>query len=146
MLFPPAGIFFGFLSAAAGIASLIKPGGAEVAGVLDLINPTKITTCAARWAFSNAGNPTGGLGVGGIISTANTLRKVYNGVDVVFEGVGPVGLGGSALSLGYGLYDAGIGHADLSPQSVFQTGCTSTMTGCLDEQWRIAGSNVSGTH
>ena len=144
MIFPPAGIFFAFLSAGAGIASLIKPGGAEVAAVLDLINPSKIATCAARWGFSNSGNPTGGLGVGGMMSTANTFRKLYQGVDVVFEKVGPLGVLGGAASLGYGLYDAGIGHAELGTQSVEQLRGTSTMTGCLDQQWRIAGSNITG--
>ena len=143
LLFPPAGIFFAFLGAAAGIVNLI-PHGKEVAGVLDLINPTKITGCAARWAFSNTGNPTGGLNPGSIGSLAWTGFKVYQGKDVITRNIGAFGIGGSVLGTAAGLYDAGIHHAELGPQSMEQLAGTSTMTGCLDDQWRIAGSNLSG--
>ena len=143
MLFPPAGMFFAFLGAMAGIVNLIPHGG-EVAAVLDLINPTKITTCAARWGFTNSGDPTGGYGVGGMVSGANTLRKVWQGKDVIFEKVGPLGIAGGLASLGYGVYEAGGGNVDLSPQTVEELAGTSTMTGCLDAQWRAAGSNLSG--
>ena len=143
MVFPPAGILFAFLGAGAGILNLI-PHGKEVAGVFDLLNPTKITTCAARWGFSNTGDPTGGLGAGGIISTANTTRKVLNGINVLSEKVGPLGIAGGIAGAGYGLYDAGIGHTDLSPQSIEDLAGTSTMTGCLDKQWHTVGSNLGG--
>ncbi len=143
LLFPPAGIFFAFLGAAAGIVNLI-PHGAEVAGVLDLINPTKITTCAARWAFSNTGNPTGGLNPGSIGSLAWTGFKVYKGKDVITQNIGKFGIGGSVLGTAAGLYEAGIHHAELGPQSVEELAGTSTMTGCLDDQWRITGSNLTG--
>ncbi len=50
-------------------------------------------------------------------------------------------------SLGYGLYDAGIGDANLiGPQSLEELEDRSTITGCLDEQWRVTGSNLSGTN
>ena len=164
MAFPPAGILFSVLGAAAGLAASI-PGGDKVAAVFDLVNPTKITVCAAQWAFNNDGNPTGNTNVGAIVSTANTIRKVINGADVLTQpvadlrtlpGIGaklperlgnlPGGLsfalGGAAL--GYGLYSAGIGGTDLSPQTVEQLRDTSTMTSCLDEQWRAAGSDITG--
>jgi hypothetical protein len=141
MLFPPAGIFFAFLGAMAGIASMI-PGGGGVASVFDLVNPTKITACAARWGFTNAGDPTGGYGGGSLLSGANTLRKVWQGKDVLFEKVGPLGMAGGAASLAYGLYEAGAGKVDLSPQTVEELAGTSTMTGCLNQQWKAAGANL----
>jgi hypothetical protein len=143
LLFPPAGIFFAFLGAAAGIVQFI-PHGKEVAGVLDLINPTKITACAARWGFSNTGNPTGGVNPGSIGSLAWTGFKVYKGKDVITQNIGKFGIGGAVLGTATGLYEAGIHHAELGPQSVEQLAGTSTMTGCLDDQWRIANSNLSG--
>lgn len=143
MIFPPAGIFFAFLGAAAGIVNLI-PHGKEVAGVLDLINPTKITTCAAQWGFSNTGNPSGGLNPGSILSAANTGRKLYKGVEVMFEKVGKFGAAGAVAGTALGLYSAGIAHAELGVQTVEQLAGTSTMTGCLDNQWHVVGSNISG--
>jgi hypothetical protein len=142
-LFPPAGILFAVLGAGAGIADLI-PGGGTAASVFNLLNPTSITTCAARWAFTNSGNPTGGDNVGSILSTANTVRKVANGADVITAPIGPVGAAGGLASLGMGLYSAGIGNTDFSPQTVEQLNGTSTMTNCLDDQWSAAGANVSG--
>ncbi len=48
-------------------------------------------------------------------------------------------------SLGYGLDDAGIGNANLvGPQSLGARGHIDDH-GCLDEQWRVTGSNLSGT-
>jgi hypothetical protein len=141
MVFPPAGMFFAFLGAMAGIANMIPHGG-PVASMFDLVNPTKITTCAARWGFTNAGDPTGGYGVGSLLSGTNTLRKVWQGKDVIFEKVGPLGIAGGAAALGYGLYEAGAGKVDLSPQTVEQLAGTSTMTGCLNQQWKAAGANV----
>jgi len=139
MLFPPAGIFFALVGSAAGIASMI-PGGDKVAAVFDLINPTKVTTCVARWSFNNAGDPTGGANAGSLISTANTLRKVVNGVDVFVEPIGPLGTAGGLASFGYGLYEAGIGDAELGPQTVDELADASTMTNCLSEQYRGAPS------
>ncbi len=141
MLFPPAGMFFAFLSATAGILNMI-PHGDGVAAVFDLINPTKITTCAARWGFGNTGDPTGGYGVGGLLSGTNTLRKVWQGKDVLFEKVGPLGIAGGAASLAYGLYEAGAGNVDTGPQTVEELAGTSTMTGCLNSQWHAAGANL----
>ncbi len=141
MLFPPAGMFFALLSATAGILNMI-PHGDGVAAVFDLINPTKITTCAARWGFGNTGDPTGGYGVGGLLSGTNTLRKVWQGKDVLFEKVGPLGIAGGAASLAYGLYEAGAGKVDTGPQTVEELAGTSTMTGCLNSQWHAAGANL----
>lgn len=142
MVFPPAGMFFAFLGTMAGIANMIPNGGSVVASMFDLVNPTKITTCAARWGFTNAGDPTGGYGVGSMLSGANTLRKVWQGKDVIFEKVGPLGIAGGAAALAYGLYDAGAGNVDLSPQTVEELAGTSTMTGCLNQQWQIVGANL----
>ena len=141
MLFPPAGMFFAFLGAMAGIANMIPHGG-PVASMFDLVNPTKITTCAARWGFTNSGDPTGGYGVGSLISGTNTLRKFVQGKELIFEKVGPLGMAGGAASLAYGLYEAGAGKVDLSPQTVEELAGTSTMTGCLNQQWKIVGANV----
>lgn len=158
MLFPPAGIFFALTAAAAGLFSLL-PGGDGPASVFDLVNPTKITVCAAQWAFSNPGNPTGGSNVGAIVSTANTLRKAIAGADVLTKPVADLrslpGIGGKlpdsladapgglsfalgAAALGYGLYTAGIGNIQGGARTVDQLRDTQTMTSCLDEQWRIA--------
>lgn len=140
--FPPAGALFAYLGAAAGIANLI-PGGREVGQVFELIDPTNITECAARWAFGNTGNPTGGPNIGGQLSTANTIRKIYQGKDVL-EPAGAVGIASGAVGFGFGLYSAGIGDTDFGPQTLEELAGTSTMTGCLDQQWQIAGSNLSG--
>ncbi len=137
MLFPPAGIFFSVVGLGAGIANLI-PGGDKVAAVFDLVDPTKITTCVARWSFTNAGDPTGGANVGSMISTANTIRKVVNGVDVFIEPIGPLGTAGGLASFGYGLYDAGIGSAEFGPQTVEELADSAGLTNCLDAQWRGA--------
>jgi hypothetical protein len=158
MLFPPAGIFFSLMAAGAGLFSLL-PGGDGPASVFDLVNPTKITVCAAQWAFSNPGNPTGGSNVGAIISTANTLRKAAAGADVLTKPVADLrslpGIGGKlpdsladapgglsfalgAAALGYGLYTAGIGNVQGGARTVDQLRDTKTMTSCLDEQWRVA--------
>lgn len=142
LLFPPAGILFAYLGAAAGIASMVPNGGQDVASVFDLINPTKITTCAARWAFSNPGNPTGGGNYGSIVSTANTIRKIYKDVDVSIQPVGLLGASAAIAGFGYGLYDAGIAGAEFDTQTVEELRGTSTMTGCLNDQWQTAGANL----
>ncbi|MCU1579775.1 MAG: hypothetical protein JWP19_1979 [Rhodoglobus sp.] len=159
ILFPPAGVLFAVLAAAAGIASLI-PGGDSVAAVFDLVNPTKITTCAAQWAFTNHANPTGKANVGAIIKTVNNIRKLTSSTEVVTKPVADlrsvpgstgaltkglanlakgmkVALGAAAL--GYSLYSAGVGNADVSTaQSTDELRDTATMTTCLNEQWRAA--------
>jgi hypothetical protein len=142
VLLPPAGIFFAAVGSLATIASFI-PGGENVAAVFDLINPTKITTCIARWGFETSGAPSV-QSSGALLSSANTLRKVvFTNTDVVTEGLGPVGAAGEALAIGYGLYDAGLGSADLSgPESLDELAGRSTISGCLDEVWRVTGSEV----
>lgn len=143
MLIPPLGIALSLVGAAAGIASLI-PGGDKVAAVFDLVNPVKITQCAASWGFSNeAGNPTGGPNVGSLVSTANTVRKVVQGIDVVTERVGMFGAAGGIASFGAGLYEAGVGSLDLTtPVTVEGLRGTSTMTNCLNKVWRAVDSTV----
>lgn len=140
--FPPAGALFAYLGAAAGIANLI-PGGKEVGQIFELIDPTNITECAARWAFSNSGDPTGGPNVGSQLSTANTIRKIYQAQDVL-EPPGALGFAGGLAAFGYGVYSAGVTNIDWGPQTIEELAGTSTMTGCLDKQWQAAGSNVSG--
>jgi hypothetical protein len=141
MMFPPAGILFSVLGAASGLASQI-PGGGTAAAVFDLLNPTNITVCAARWSFNNSGDPAGGANIGSAISLANTMRKLNNGTDLVGEPVGPVGAGGGLLSFGYGLYSNGIAGAQLGPTTVDSLADSSTMTNCLNDQWRVAGSDI----
>jgi len=144
VLVPPAGIFFAALGTLSTISSFI-PGAEGFTGVTDLLNPTKITECVARWGFDNSGKPSS-QSPGSVISTANTIRKVvFTNVDIVTEGLGPVGAVGGVLSIGAGLYTAGIGNADLSgPESLEELAGKSTIAGCLDEAWRITGSEVGG--
>lgn len=146
MLFPPVGIFFGVVGTAAGLAGFI-PGGDKVAAIFDLVNPTKISACLARWGFSKPGSP-GGQNIGAMISTGKTaLTAVATSKDVLIRNIGPLGVGGAALSIGYGLYDAGIGGANLvGPQSVEELANASELAGCMDQQWRILGTNMSGTN
>ena len=55
-------------------------------------------------------------------------------------------MAGGAASIGYGLYSVGIGGAltQTQPQSVEELAGKSTLTGCLDNEWRITGANLSG--
>ncbi|MDQ1548157.1 MAG: hypothetical protein QOH69_3061, partial [Actinomycetota bacterium] len=155
-VFPPAGILFAVLGAGAGIANLI-PGGGKVAAVFELLNPTAMTTCIARWSFNNAGDPTGGKNIGAIGKTVKTLGKegksLYDGgpdVDSIVAGAADdiklgeiLGTVGSVAGFEYGLYSAGIMNVNVSnPQTVAEVNDTSTMTGCLDDQWKAAGANV----
>ena len=155
-MFPPAGILFAVLGAGAGIANLI-PGGGKVAAVFDLLNPTAMTTCIARWSFNNAGDPTGGKNYGAIGKTVKTLGKegksLYDGgpdADSIVAGAADdiklgeiLGTVGSVAGFEYGLYSAGIMNVNVSnPQTVAEVNDTSTMTGCLDDQWKAADANV----
>jgi hypothetical protein len=161
--FPATGVLFAYLAASAAVASLVPNGGKDVAAVLDLINPTNITTCAARWAFAKGEDPTGPK-VGAVLTTAKNAYDAYKGKDIFFKPISdlrslPFGLGAklpakiadlpggltgitSAASLGLGLYSAGIQHAELGPQSIEQLADTETMTGCLNDQWRVTGQDV----
>jgi hypothetical protein len=166
MAFPAAGILFGYLAAASALANLVPNGGSDVGAVFDLINPTNITSCAAKWAFSNSSEPSG-PDIGGLTKAAKTAKTVWDankGKDVFFKPVSdlrslPAGLGAKlpdkvadlpgglsaitgAASLGVGLYSAGIQHAELGPQTIEQLADTETMTGCLNEQWRVTGQDV----
>jgi hypothetical protein len=82
-----------------------------------------------------------------MISTGKTtLTAVFTSKDVLIRNIGPLGVAGAAAAIGYGLYDAGIGGANMvGPQSVEELADQSTLTGCLDQQWRILGTNLSGT-
>jgi hypothetical protein len=82
-----------------------------------------------------------------MISTGKTtLTAVFTSKDVLAQNIGPLGVAGALLSTGYGLYDAGVGGANLvGPRSVEELADESTLTGCLNQQWRITGSNIGGT-
>ena len=81
--------------------------------------------------------------VGSQLSTANTIRRIYQAQDVL-EPPGALGFAGGLAAFGYGVYSAGVTNIDWGPQTIEELAGTSTMTGCLDKQWQAAGSNVSG--
>ena len=54
--------------------------------------------------------------------------------------IGAVSGGLAVAGFGYGLYSAGIGHTDFTPQTVEELNDTKTMTSCLDSAWRFATS------
>jgi hypothetical protein len=142
MMFPPAGILFSVMGAGAGLASLA--GLDEVAAGFDLLYPTKITACAARWAFSTTGDPTGAYNPGAIAGTTNKIVQILQGKDVLTPTISGAGFGAGAAGFVAGLYSAQVWNADFDPQTVEQLRDTDTMTGCLDEQWRAANSNLTG--
>ncbi|MGE3193780.1 MAG: Ig-like domain repeat protein [Microbacteriaceae bacterium] len=146
MFFPPVGIFFAAMGTAAGIAGFI-PGADKAAAVFDLLNPSKISACIARWGFTKPGSP-GGQNIGAMISTGKTVgTAVFTSKDVLVQNIGALGIAGAAASIGYGLYDAGIGGVNMvGPQSVEELAGTSTLAGCMDQQWRILQTNMSGTN
>jgi hypothetical protein len=84
--------------------------------------------------------------VGAILSTTKTAATaVFTNTDVLVQNIGLAGVAGSSLAIGYGLYDAGIGGANLTgPQSVEELAGTSTIAGCMDDVWSAAGTNFSG--
>jgi hypothetical protein len=145
MAFPPVGIFLAAMGTIAGLSSLI-PNGDGAAALFDMLNPSKITACIARWGFNKTGSPTGGLNAGSMISTGKTtLQAVLTNKDLLTRDIGAFGIAGGAASIGYGLYDAGIGGANLvGAQSVEELEGRSSLAGCLDEVWRLAGSNLQG--
>jgi hypothetical protein len=131
------------MGAGAGLASLA--GQDDIAAMFDLVNPTKITACAARWAFSTTDDPTGGYNIGSIVTTSNRLIKVLRGLPVVNPNGDNAGmLGGGMASFLTGLYTAQVWNADFTPQTIEELRDTDTMTGCLDQQWRFVDSNLTG--
>ena len=130
------------------------------------MNPTKITTCAARWAFSKTDDPTGKLNAGAIIGTPKKIYTLYKGASAVTPVADLRGLASTAATttstlsktvatlksaapgiigaacFGYGLYDAGIGHSEFGAQTIEQLRGTQTMTGCLEDQWRVTGVDL----
>jgi hypothetical protein len=145
MVFPPAGIYLAFLGTMAGISGLI-PGGGNVQAFFDLVNPAKITACVARWGFGNPGHPGGG-NYGSMISTGKTAATaVFTTKDVLVSNIGPLGVAGAAASIGYGLYDAGVGGANMAgPQSVEELEDVSTIQGCLCYEFRLVnGGDQTG--
>lgn len=185
-LFPGVGLVLGFLSAGASIFNAL-PGGDKPAAVFDVMNPTKITDCAARWAFGNADDPSGKVSPVKIVTTAKKIYKAYNEVKTVadlrglasttasattatgilgkatetlnkakaalsnvsskigttlapLKSAAPAVLG--AASVGMGLYSAGIGDITGGVDTVEQLRDTETMTGCLEDQWRITGADL----
>ena len=105
---------------------------------------------------TNAGDPTGGKNIGKIGKVVKTgaqqAKLAYNGGpdsdyaptptdDIQLGGV--LGTAGSVAGFEYGLYSAGITNVNVSdPQTVEDVNDTSTMTGCLDDQWKAAGADV----
>ncbi len=164
LLFPPMGLFFAVVAAGAGIASIA--GDDKTASVFDMMNPTSLATCAARWAFDNSGNSTGAYNAGAITSVGKTSYDIVQGKDILTKPIAdlrslPLGVGAklpdklanfpgglsfalAAAGFGYGLYAAGIGDTPTGVQTVEQLRGTATMTGCVDEKLRFAGANTSG--
>ena len=140
LAFPPAGVLLAFIGMGSGLANLI--GDDEIASGFELMNPTGITACAARWAFTNAGSATGGKSPGGTLSTLNTIYKFGMDSDVFTAPVGYVGGATGIANFAYGLYSAGIADTDFSPQTIEQLRGTATMTGCLEQQWRAVGADL----
>jgi len=104
MVFPPAGILFSVMGAGAGLAALA--GLDQVAAGFDLLNPTKITACAARWAFNTTGDPTGAYNAGAIAGTTNKIVQVMQGKDVLTPAVSGAGFAAGAAGFVAGLYSA----------------------------------------
>jgi len=165
LMFPPMGLFFAVVAAGAGIASLA--GDDKTASVFDMMNPTSMATCAARWAFDNSGQSTGAYNAGAIASVGKTGYDIVQGKDILMKPIAdlrslPLGVGAklpdklanfpgglsfalAAAGFGYGLYAAGIGDTPTGVQTVEQLRGTATMTGCVDEKLRFAGANTSGS-
>lgn len=140
---PPIGIALAVLGTAAGISNLI-PGGKDMGSFFELIDPTNITECIARWGFDNPGDPTGGPNPGSMVATAKNAWSYYRYADM-WEPAGAPGIAGGAASFALGVYTAtGGGKVDFTPQTLEELADASTLTGCLDQQWKAAGSNVSG--
>jgi len=164
LMFPPMGLFFAVVAAGAGIASIA--GDDKTASVFDMMNPTSMATCAARWAFDNSGQSTGAYNAGAIASVGKTGYDIVQGKDILMKPIAdlrslPLGVGAklpdklanfpgglsfalAAAGFGYGLYAAGIGDTPTGVQTVEQLRGTATMTGCVDEKLRFAGANTSG--
>jgi hypothetical protein len=164
LMFPPMGLFFAVVAAGAGIASIA--GDDKTASVFDMMNPTSMTTCAARWAFDNSGQSTGAYNAGAIAKVTKTGYDIVQGKDIVMKPIAdlrslPLGVGAklpdklanfpgglsfalAAAGFGYGLYTAGIGDVPTGVQTVEQLRGTATMAGCVDEKLRFAGANTSG--
>lgn len=140
LLCPPVGVLLSFIAMGSGIANMV--GDDEIASGFELMNPTGITACAARWAFTNAGAATGGQSPGGTLSTLNTIYKFGMDSDVFTAPVGYVGGAAGIANFAYGLYSAGIADTDFSPQTIEQLRGTATMTGCLEQQWRAVGADL----
>ena len=155
---PPCGIALAVVGAAGAASSLI-PGGQDVANFFSLINPAKITECAAYWAFGKEEGPKGS-DAGGLVKTGSGVKKIVDvikppptaveaaaaaasGATTTGKILAGLKSGGKAslqvAAVGYGLYSAGIGEADLGFETVQQLRDTSTMTNCLDEAWKFAG-------
>lgn len=71
------------------------------------------------------------------------LRSVPGSTGALTKGLANLAKGMKvalgAAALGYSLYSAGIGNADVSTaQSTDELRDTTTMTTCLNEQWRAA--------
>jgi len=163
---PPCGIVLAVVGTVAAVTSLV-PGGEDVTGFFDLVNPLKITECAARWGFgSGSGVDTEATGAQAGKKTATTVKKTLKYIKpaptaaqaakTAASNAAKVGTKTAAVKVAakgglqaagfvYGLYSAGLFDVDLgSYQNVDQLRDTATMTTCLDGAWRFADSNTAG--
>ncbi len=162
---PPCGIALAVVGVAGAVSSLI-PGGGDVAAFFTLINPTKITECAASWAFGKEPPPKptdpndiAKTDAGYLVKTGSGLKKVVDiikppptaaelalaatkGATTSGKILSTLKAGGKAsmqvAAVGYGLYSAGIANADLGFQTTDQLRDTKNMTSCLDDAWKFA--------
>jgi len=154
---PPCGIALTVVAVAGAVSSLI-PGGDDVAAFFALVNPTKITECAADWAFGKETLRTGS-DEGDLVKTGTGTKKLIDvikppptaaeiaaaavkGSTTTGKVLAGIKAGGKATlkaaAIGYSLYSAGIAEADLGFETTQQLRDTSTMTNCLDEAWKFA--------
>ncbi|MES1171358.1 MAG: hypothetical protein ABUL56_03250, partial [Actinomycetota bacterium] len=138
--------------------SSLIPGGDDVAAFFALVNPTKITECAADWAFGKETLRTGS-DEGDLVKTGTCTKKLIDvikppptaaeiaaaavkGSTTTGKVLAGIKAGGKATlkaaAIGYSLYSAGIAEADLGFETTQQLRDTSTMTNCLDEAWKFA--------
>jgi hypothetical protein len=126
----------------------------------------RIVARAKDPADDNSGQSTGAYNAGAIAKVGKTGYDMVQGKDILMKPIAdlrslPLGVGAklpdklanfpgglsfalAAAGFGYGLYAAGIGDTPTGVQTVEQLRGTATMTGCVDEKLRFAGTNTSG--
>lgn len=134
MWFPPVSMFFAAMGTIAGLSSLI-PNGQGAAVLFDMLNPTKITACIARWGFNNTGSPAGQLYVGSMSSTGKTkLQAVANTKDLLTRDIGAPGSRAAPPPSGTACTaPASAGPTWWAPSRRRSGEGRSTLTGCLND-------------